>query len=202
MSDPRTIGILFAVATAIFWGTYGPALGEARVPPPGSSVTWSPFKPYVFIGVAYLVWGVIGGLIAMRTVPAQPDNLQFTGEYLNSMKWGFIAGSLGAFGALTLTYAMFRAKNAGLVMPIVFGGAVSVTAITNLVILKIVKQQETHTDWRLWLGMGLVAAGIVMVAKYTPHGVPPKPAATAPAHAQVPSAGSPEAQQPATTPKT
>ena len=168
----RLMGIGFAVATALFWGVYGPALSEAR----SSTNEWSPFKPYVFIGVAYLVWGVLGGLAAMKLVPANPDNLTFTGKYLPSMKWGFIAGSLGAFGALTLTFAMFKAKNAGLVMPIVFGGAVTVTALTNYVVLGLIRKQELHVEPGLWVGMGLVAVGIVLVAHYTPHAVAKKPA--------------------------
>ncbi|MFV0444534.1 MAG: hypothetical protein ACK5Q5_13270 [Planctomycetaceae bacterium] len=172
MSD-RTLGIIFAIATACFWGVYGPALGFARSN--SSPPLWSPFKPYVFIGVAYLVWGVIGGIVAMKLLPSRPDNFEFTGTFLPAMKWGFIAGSLGAFGALTLTFAMFKAKNAGLVMPIVFGGAVSVTAITSLLILRS-GGVETHTNPMLWVGMALVAAGIILVAQNTPHGAPPKPA--------------------------
>lgn len=174
MSKDQLIGIACAAATALFWGVYGPALGFARSE--SSPPLWSPFKPYVFIGVAYLVWGVLGGLLAMRLIPAQPDNLSFTGTFLPAMKWGFIAGSLGAFGALTLTFAMFKAKNAALVMPIVFGGAVSVTAITSLLLLR-ARGADVHTNPMLWVGMVLVAIGIVIVARNTPHGAPPKPAA-------------------------
>ncbi|MEZ6056641.1 MAG: hypothetical protein R3C01_08050 [Planctomycetaceae bacterium] len=169
MND-RTLGILFAVATAIFWGLYGPALGKARGP------EWSPFKPYVFIGVAYMVWGIVGGAVAMKVLG---DNFSFSGSQSPSAIWGFLAGSLGAFGALTLTYAMFKAKNAGLVMPIVFGGAVSVTAITSLVMLRAGSSQPGHgADPRLWVGMLLVAAGIVLVAMYTPHAAPAKKVTT------------------------
>ena len=53
------VPILFAIGTACCWGMYGPALGNARSP----IKEWSPFKPYVFIGVAYLVIAIIGGLI-------------------------------------------------------------------------------------------------------------------------------------------
>jgi drug/metabolite transporter (DMT)-like permease len=166
--NERTLGILFALATALFWGLYGVVLGKARSP------EWSPFKPYVFIGVAYLVWGVIAGLVAMW---ALRDSFSFTGKYVPAMKWGFIAGSLGAFGALTLTYAMFRAKNAGLVMPIVFGGAVTVTAIANLLLIRMSGSGHGPTNPLLWVGMLLVASGIVLVAKYTPHIAPGKPPA-------------------------
>jgi drug/metabolite transporter (DMT)-like permease len=173
----RTIGVLFALATAVFWGTYGPTLEESRSP----TREWSPFKPYLFIGVAYLVWGVLGGMLAMKTIPEHADNFEFTGKYFPAMKWGFLAGSLGAFGALTLTYAMFRAGSASLVMPIVFGGAVTVTALTKLVIQRMIRHQETHIDPLLWVGMALVAAGIVLVAMYTPHPTAKKPTGGTPA---------------------
>ncbi len=160
----RGLAILFAVATACFWGLYGPALGNARTPLKIVDGGWSPYKPYVFIGVAYLVWGVLGGLFAMQQFG---DSFSFTGTQQKAATWGFLAGSLGAFGALTLTFAMMKAQgNAGLVMPIVFGGAVTVTALTNLVVLR----GRVHADPRLWVGMLLVVAGIVMVATYTPHG--------------------------------
>ena len=167
------VPIAFAVATACFWGTYGPALGKAR------GTEWSPFKPYMFIGVAYLVWGVIGGLICMKLFG---DSFSFAGSHYPAAKWGFLAGSLGAFGALCLTAAVFYAvagKHGGpaLVMPIVFGGATMVNAIVDLLLMK----ERPNVNPLLWVGMLLVMAGIVLVRMYTPqaHG-PAKPATAAP----------------------
>src|SRR5690606_22396305 len=60
MPKEKLIGLIFAIATALFWGMYGPALGKARTP--GDS----PFKPYIFIGLAYLIWGMIGGIVAVK----------------------------------------------------------------------------------------------------------------------------------------
>ena len=65
------IPILFAIGTALFWGCYGPTIGNAQTPrvdgrpllPPDG---WTPFKPYVFIGIAYLVIAVVGGLVMMK----------------------------------------------------------------------------------------------------------------------------------------
>jgi uncharacterized membrane protein len=165
------VPIAFAVGTAFFWGTYGPALGKSRG-------DWSPFKPYMFIGVAYLVWGVIGGLICMKVFG---DSFSFSGTHYPAAKWGFLAGSLGAFGALSLTAAVFYAlkyKVGGpaLVMPIVFGGATMVNAFTELVLI----QERPKIDLRLWLGMVLVVVGIVLVRLYSPapH-KPTKPPASA-----------------------
>ena len=100
--------VLFALATALCWGLYGPILGKARV------ADTSPFKPYVAIGVAYLVIAILGGLIGMWY---QGD----TFEVGAGGRWGVIAGALGALGAFTLTLAMFSggARIPHTVMPIV-----------------------------------------------------------------------------------
>lgn len=151
--------VLFALLTALFWGAYGPALGSAR------TALASPFKPYVAIGIAYLVWGVLGGLIGMRI---KGDAFTFSGA---GVTWGFIAGSLGAWGALTLTFAMFTGGTAmpHIVMPIVFGGAVTVTALISAA-------QQRQLSLGLIMGIIAVGIGIVAVTMNTPQAHPPKKA--------------------------
>ncbi|MEO1979806.1 MAG: hypothetical protein ABGZ23_26875 [Fuerstiella sp.] len=166
------IPILFALGTAMCWGMYGPALGNARstVKPPHPDF-WSPFKPYVFIGVAYLVIAIAGGLIAMKV---KGDTFSYSGAHAAARNWGFIAGTLGAAGALFLTNAVMSSKgNTALVMPIVFGGAVSVNAIFAYSQLR----NSVNISPVLWVGMAFVIVGVVLVAKNTPHGAPAKPAA-------------------------
>lgn len=166
------IPILFALGTAMCWGMYGPALGNARstVKPPHPDF-WSPFKPYVFIGVAYLVIAIAGGLIAMKV---KGDTFSYEGAHAAARNWGFIAGTLGAAGAFFLTNAVISSKgNTALVMPIVFGGAVSVNAIFAYSQLR----NAVNISPVLWVGMVFVVVGVVLVAKNTPHGVPPKPTA-------------------------
>jgi uncharacterized membrane protein len=58
--------------------------------------------------------------------------------------------------------------NALLVMPIVFGGAVTVTAIVS--ILKLRGHGPLEISPLLWVGMLLTVVGIVLVASNTPHG--------------------------------
>lgn len=181
------IPILFAVGTALFWGCYGPTIGNAQTPrvdgkplmPPDG---WSPFKPYVFIGIAYLVIAIIGGLAMMKV---KGDSFSYSAAvpgaegmtHFLPAKWGFLAGALGAFGALCLTTAMMTSRgNALLVMPIVFGGAVSVTAIVS--IIKLRGHGPIEINPLLWVGMLLTVVGVVLVAMNTPHGhAPKKPAA-------------------------
>lgn len=168
------IPILFALGTAFFWGCYGPTIGNAQAPRPEGVPLWSPFKPYVFIGIAYLAIAVIGGLVMMGV---KGDTFNFSGVHFTTVKWGFLAGTLGAFGALCLTTAMMTSRgNALLVMPIVFGGAVSVTALVSVVRL----HAGTSVSPLLWVGMALTVVGVVLVAMNTPHGhAPTKPTAEA-----------------------
>jgi drug/metabolite transporter (DMT)-like permease len=161
---PMLVPILFALGTAMFWGLYGPTIGNAQVklPPPEG---WSPFKPYVFIGVAYLFIAIAGGLIAMKI---KGDSFTYTGDHFRTVKWGFLAGCLGAGGALCLTTAMMISKgNATLVMPIVFGGAISVAAITSAI-----KSHVQLSPW-VWFGISLCVVGAVIIARNQPHHAPP-----------------------------
>ncbi len=166
--NPRTAAILFALATAICWGLYGPSVAKARslnTPP-----EWSSFKPFLFIGLAYLVWGCLGGAAAMRSFG---DSFSFSGNHAKAAMWGFIGGTMGALGALALTFALFKSKgNFGLVMPIVFGGAVTVTAIVN-----VIQGKASHSPL-LWVGMVLVLCGLVLVAMYSHESHGPAPAAS------------------------
>ena len=169
MSDKAT-AILFAALVALFWGLYGPALTNARSP----IKEWSVYKPFVFVGLAYLVIGVIGGAIMMKV---GGDTFDISGSKFPAAKWGFIAGALGAIGALFLTYAVVKTGGKpALVMPIVFGGAVTVNAIVSYFSI----QDRSHVSPLLWVGMVLVAVGIYFVASNAPHGKPgskAKPAA-------------------------
>ena len=155
-NNMNMLPVVFALLTGLFWGTYGPVLGQAR------AFEKSPFKPYVMIGVAYLIWGILGGLIGMVS---KGDSFSFTRQ---GTIWGFAAGTLGAWGALTLTMAMFTGGTAmpQVVMPIVFGTAVTVSAIVAVLTTK------TEADPRLWLGIIGMGICIVTVAYYTPHPVP------------------------------
>ncbi len=165
----KWLAIACALGVALCWGMYGPALSQSRSP----NREWGPFKPYVFIGVAYLVIAVAGGMIMMRFV--FNDNFDYTGQYFPAMKWGFLAGCLGALGALGLTYSLTKAGGKpSYVMPIVFGGAVTVNAIAAYFSL----HEGEKTNPLMWIGMLLVAIGICLTAGYTPHGhAPSHPAA-------------------------
>lgn len=176
----KFLPVIFALCTALCWGMYGPTIGNAQ------SRAWSPFKPYVFIGVAYLVLAIAGGLGGMAL---KGDSFSYSGEGFTPAKWGFLAGLLGALGALFLTSAMMTSKgNALLVMPIVFGGAVSVTALFS-----VWKLQGHDINPMLYVGIGLVVIGVIIVARNTPHGHAPKKPEAAESAEATPAPGEPAA---------
>ena len=118
---------LFALVTALAWGLYGPTLGQARL----ADAAASPFRPYMGIGIAYLVLAILGGAVGMWF---RGDSFSLAGNA--SLGWGFLAGLLGAVGAFGLTLSMFSggARFPHAVMPVVFGGAVTVTAVATLLL--------------------------------------------------------------------
>lgn len=188
------IPILFALGTALCWGMYGPALSHARseAKPP----EWSPFKPYVFIGVAYLVIAIVGGLIAMKI---KGDTFSYSGTHSAARNWGFIAGCLGAAGAICLTSAVMISKgNTALVMPIVFGGAVTVNGLFQY--SKFRNNPDLQISPLLWVGMLLVAFGVILIAMKTPHGPPKKMAAATEAAIETTTTGVSGEQDPYTPP--
>jgi hypothetical protein len=99
------------------------------------------------------------------------DKFSFAGEQFRAIKWGFLAGLVGAVGALTLTLAMVQSGGkAHLVMPIVFGGAVSVNAVASLLM-----NRDAHATPWMWVGIAGVIVSVVVVAMNIPHGPPKKP---------------------------
>lgn len=167
---------LFALGTAVCWGLYGPTLGKARL----ADADLSPFKPYVGIGVAYLVIAIAGGLLGMW----------YKGDDFGSVGaggfWGVSAGTLGALGAFSLTLCMFNggARIPHAVMPVVFGGAVTVTALYTLWSAG----GELRASPMLWVGIVGVLVSVVIITVNTPHTSPasaphPAPSASAPERA-------------------
>lgn len=152
---------LFALTTAVCWGLYGPTLGTARLADPDHS----PFKPYFGIGIAYLVIAIAGGLLGMWI---KGDNLSFAG---GGLTWGIAAGGLGALGAFGLTMAMFSggARIPHAVMPVVFGGAVTVTALYTV----LSAGGRLKASPMLWVGIGLMLVATVIITTHTPHAAPP-----------------------------
>ena len=151
---------LFAMGTAMCWGLYGPTLGKARL----ADSDLSPFKPYVGIGIAYLVIAIVGGLIGMWY---KGDSFESVGA---GGFWGLAAGVLGALGAFSLTLCMFNggARIPHAVMPVVFGGAVTITALYTIWS----SGGKLQASPMLWVGILGMLVSVVIITMNTPHAAP------------------------------
>jgi len=176
----------YAVMTMLFWGVYGVILhyGRSQMPdvglkPPGPEASHAALKAFLWVGLAYLVVAVVGAFIVLKV---RQSNFSMTTA---GSIWSFIAGSAGALGALTLVLALGAAavtmKSAApsAVMPIVFGGAPIVNAITAMIVHPPEGGWKAALPLPFVLGIILAATGGFLVAKYAPSNAGPAPATKA-----------------------
>jgi hypothetical protein len=178
----------YAVMTMLFWGVYGVIIhiGRGHMPdvalkPPGPEAVHAGIKTFIWVGLAYLVVAVVGASLVLK---ARGSN--FSMSTAGSI-WSFAAGSAGALGALTLVLALGAAaatmKSAApsAVMPIVFGGAPIVNAITAMIVHPPEGGLKAALPLPFLAGIVLAATGGFLVAKYAPSNKG-APAAHAPSH--------------------
>jgi hypothetical protein len=124
----RTTLLLIAsiAVTVLCWGSYGVALHHGSIEMALVEGTRAPFRPFVCLGIAYFLIGVV--------VPAAW--LYFRGEQggwtISGVLWSLLAGALGAIGALGIVLAFAFGGRPVYVMPLVFGGAPVVNAFLTI----------------------------------------------------------------------
>jgi hypothetical protein len=129
LSGTITAGI-FAFCTALFWGTYGPILSKGH----HLMHTDGRLRPFICVGIAYLLVAVIGPIVVMYTTGIDKGEGIISGWTFWGIVWSTIAGAVGALGAFTLIMALGAGGPASpvYVMPIVFGCAPVVSAFTSM----------------------------------------------------------------------
>ena len=164
MSSPSEINtpmmLLSVAGTAICWGMYGPLLkwGHEAMVQPGTGR----MRPFIIVGVAYLVVAIILPLVLMQTA-----GMDKTGGYTaGGIWWSFIAGTAGALGAFGLLMALsYGGKSApGTVMPLVFGFAPIVSTLFSLYFAKSINSPSPF----FFVGLLMVGMGAVCVLYFNP----------------------------------
>ena len=177
---------LFALCTALFWGTYGPLLSRGH----HLMGTEGRLRPFICVGVAYLVVAIIGPIVVMYTTGIDRGSGVASGWTFWGIVWSFVAGAVGALGAFTLIMALGAGGPSSpvYVMPLVFGCAPVVSAFTSMYLTGTYKISPFFAA-----GLILVAVGAVTTLLTAPR--PAKKPATDD-HAARPAAKAPLEKKP------
>ncbi len=152
--------LVFVILTILSWGIYGPVLHEGQEAL-GDGVRLSRWTPFICVGVAYFLIAVVYPLIM---IPKEgKGNWSVPG-----MTWSFVAGAIGAIGALGIILAFMFGGKPVFVMPLVFGFAPVVNTIVTMLMSRTIKQASLG----FYLGVIIVAIGGAGVMFFKP--TPPK----------------------------
>jgi hypothetical protein len=154
---------VFALCTALFWGTYGPLLQRGH----HFMGTEGRMRPFICVGIAYLLVAIIGPIVAMYTLGIDRGEGLFHGWTFRGILWSTIAGAVGALGAFTLLVALGAGGSTGplFIMPIVFGCAPVVSTLTSMYMNNAFNRMSPFFA----AGLILVAAGAVTILITAPR---------------------------------
>src|SRR4051812_9070340 len=149
--------VLFALATALFWGVYGPLLQRGH----HLMGTEGRLRPFICVGIAYLLVAIVGPIVVMYTTGIDRGEGVFHGWTARGVIWSTFAGTVGALGAFTLIMSLGAggAPSTIYVMPIVFGCAPVVSTFTSLYLNNMLGKTSPFFA----AGLILVAAGAVTI---------------------------------------
>jgi len=150
-------GFVFVLAstalTAVSWGVYGPMMRNGN-----KGMSGSHLLPFICVGLAYFVIGVVVPLILMRLWNEK-------GRWTTSgIVWSLIAGVTTSLGALGINLAFTFGGDASYVMPLVFGGAPVVNTFVSMWMSKSYKQAGAI----FYAGLILVIVGAITVLVFKP----------------------------------
>lgn len=196
--------LMYVAGAVLTWGAYVVTIDHGRLELSGMKQAGRPLVPpavaamraFLFIGLAYCVIGVVVPLVYMavnKVDAAQfPQDPRFLGR---GVALSFVAGILGAAGALCIVFAVGAARKAnvspGAVASLVFCFA----PIVNVLISLVIEPPANRPSPLFYLGIILAAAGAGMVLYFkpapAPHAVSPTPHAAAVQHKEVMNAETP-----------
>ncbi|HEX4916081.1 MAG TPA: hypothetical protein VFV51_19120 [Vicinamibacterales bacterium] len=115
-------------------------------------------KAMLCVGVAYFLIAVLVPVVAL-VQQGQLRDFNMTGTITATL-----AGTLGALGAVCITYAFRAGGTPFLVMPLVFGGA----PLINVIASAILHPPKVAPSPMLYVGFLLTAVGAGMVLYFRP----------------------------------
>lgn len=155
----RSLSFLaFVVLTFCCWGVYGPVLHIGQEMMGEGPGKLSSLRPFICVGIAYFLIAVVYPLVSLKSVGE-------TGRWSASgFLWSFVAGAIGAIGALGIILAFKFQGKPVYVMPLVFGLAPIVNTFVTMLMSGTIKQ----ASFLFYLGILLVAIGAAGVLRFKP----------------------------------
>ena len=156
----RSFGFLaFVFITFICWGVYGPVLhhGQEGMGIPGQR---SSLRPFVCVGIAYFLIAVLYPVVVLVTKGESGHWTTF------GFVWSFVAGAVGAVGALGIILAFKLGGKPVYVMPLVFGLA----PVVNTVVTGLMSRTIKQASLLFYIGVVIVAVGAAGVMYFKPSG--------------------------------
>jgi uncharacterized membrane protein len=144
--------VTLALSAALSWGLYGASLHK------GQTELGNPMRAMLCVGIAYFLIAV---LVPVGALTSQGEWKGFTATGTIT---AILAGSLGALGAVCITYAFKAGGTPFVVMPLVFGGAPLINVITAVIL----HPPKTSPNPLLYVGFLVTALGAAMVLYYRP----------------------------------
>lgn len=143
---------LSILTTAFCWGVYGVVLHKGQ-----HLMNESRLLPFICVGLAYFLIAVLVPGVWLY-LSGEKGNWTATGTL-----WSFIAGAVGALGALGIILALTFGGKPVYVMPLVFGCAPVVNTFTTMYMTR------THNMNPVFIaGLILVITGAAMVLLFKP----------------------------------
>ena len=150
--------MLFVLLTVLTWGAYVPTIHQGQITIGKDAADKGPLRAFLFVGIAYFVvaCAVLVGMLAAKLEP-----WSFRAE---GVKFSFIAGILGAVGALGIVFAFKYGGKPAVVPPMVFAGAPIMSTFVAMLWHKPTKPVSPM----FFVGIVVAAIGTAMVLRFKP----------------------------------
>lgn len=147
--------IVSILATAVFWGVYGPFLQWGH-----GAMESGRMRPFICVGIAYVVVAVIGPILVISVFGMEKGEGLLAGWTTKGICWSFIAGVFGALGALGMLLAFNFGGKPYYVPPLIFGLAPVVNTVFTFSMNPQLREQFSNNVLRT----SFFGAGLIMVA--------------------------------------
>ena len=150
--------LVFVILTFCCWGVYGPVLHLGQEALGDGPKQLSSLRPFICVGIAYFLIAVVYPLFVLQTKGE-------SGSWsAGGIIWSFIAGLVGAIGALGIILAFKFGGKPVYVMPLVFGLAPVVNTFVTMTMAGTFKQAKPI----FFVGIVLAALGAAGVLRFKP----------------------------------